>query len=186
MKTQPYTFPAGLFHPERYEGDRHWSCVRTRPQWEKKLTHWLVSKDIPHFLPVYERETISYRKRRKSVLPLFSGYVFVEGAMSKTALGNSAAVAYILCPSCPNEVRQLSAEIRDLWRGLTSGINPLPVSSRDLKTGQRVRITAGPMMGTEGCIQRWGHGGRLILSVALLGGAVSVEVPDSCLIEPFE
>lgn len=183
MSAQHFVYPANLFQSGSESVERSWVCVRTRPQWEKKLARWMAAHRITHFLPVYERQTLSGRKHRTTLLPLFGGYVFVAGVATKTDLGHSESVITIVVPSCRYAAIQLNVELRNLWEGLIRGENPRPALYQDFKIGQKVLITSGPMMGVEGIFQSFGSRGRLVITVALLGGGVSVEVPDRCQIE---
>lgn len=54
-----------------------------------------------------------------------------------------------------------------------------------LKEGQRVRVIAGPLMGTEGIILREPEKLRLVLQVDILGQAASVEI-DADFVEPLD
>lgn len=83
---QPFLFPRDLFLPGEEADGRVWTCARTRPRWEKKFAEWLRNRHQAHFLPVFRRVTISHRKRQISELPLFSGFVFVVGDLTKKDL----------------------------------------------------------------------------------------------------
>lgn len=174
MNRQTHLYPQDLFATSESPDTRMWTCVRTRPRWEKKFAGWAAGQRLPHFLPVYARETISHRKRRISEIPLFSGYVFLAGDYDKEALSRSGSVVYLLKPRSPHEAVQLSMELRHVWQGLEQGAHPLPV--REIGVGEDVEIVSGPLMGMQGKLLRRGGDLSLILWVEMLGTGVEVRI----------
>lgn len=152
-----------------------WVCVRTRPRWEKKFAQWLIARRQGCFLPVFPHETFSGRKRRVSELPLFPGFVFVAGDLTKKDFIRTGSVAYVLRPRGPAEAAQLYRELRGIWCGLTSGLYVTPV--QNLAAGETCRIVQGPLQGVEARFERRNRAGRLILQVEMMGGGIAVEVP---------
>ncbi len=197
MKHQPYLQPPALFDipalsgtpggaalplpPSRellefpsLAGLPMWTCVRTRPRWEKKFATWAAGRRIPHFLPVYPRETFSHRKRRVLDHPLFPGYVFVPGDHHKSEFAPSGSVVYVLKPRSDREAVRLSSQLRNIWNGLLQGAQPVP--TKELAPGEAVEVTSGPLMGTQGTLLRTGGGMSLILWVDMLGTGVEVRI----------
>ncbi len=172
---QPYVFPADLYTSKFAAGGTRWVCVRTRPRWEKKFAGWLIERRRSCFLPVFPHATLSGRKRRVSLLPLFPGFVFVAGDWAKKDFTQTGSVAYVLRPRGPQEAAQLDRELAGIWRGLTSGLYVAPVHA--LAGGEVCRIIQGPLQGAEAKFERMGRGGRLILQVEMMGGGIAVEVP---------
>lgn len=176
LAQQSYVHPANLFAGAPGESERWWTCVRTRPRWEKKFATWLRERNQPHFLPVFAHETVSGRKRRVADLPLFPGYVFVVGKMDKKEFSATGCVVYVLAPRGKAEAGQLDRELSGVWRGLTQGAYVAPV--RNLAVGETCRITLGPLQGVEARFERPGREGRLILQVEMMGGGIAVEIPE--------
>ncbi|NCD22954.1 MAG: hypothetical protein EOL90_08460 [Spartobacteria bacterium] len=172
---QPFLYPPGLFESEGAGSVDFWVCVRTRPRWEKKFAEWMRARRRTYFLPVFRHETTSGRKRRVSQKPLFPGFVFAAGNMDKRDFAATGCVAYVLRPRGRQEADLLRQELRDVWRGLTSGLYVEPV--QNLAAGEACRIAEGPLRGVEAKFERMGREGRLILQVELLGGGIAVEVP---------
>lgn len=170
---QPFVYPDDLFSRPSGPAGIRWTCARTRPRWEKKFAGWLRDHGRTYFLPVFPHETVSGRKRRVSELPLFPGFVFVAGIWAKKDFSPTGSVAYVLAPRGEAEARQLHAELKNVWRGLTSGMYVTPV--RNLAAGERCRIVRGPLQGVEAKFERIGHNGRLILQVEMMGGGIAVE-----------
>lgn len=171
---QSFLYPETLFSQDPAEDCAFWVCVRTRPRWEKKFAGWLMERRWNFFLPVFQHETFSGRKRRMSELPLFPGFVFVEGDRTKNDFSHTGAVVYVLRPRGPQEAAQLSRQLRNVWCGLTSGLYVAPV--RALAAGEACRIIRGPLRGAEAKFERMGRGGCLVLQVEMMGGGIAVEV----------
>lgn len=174
---QTYLYPDDLFVRSGGRGGACWTCVRTRPRWEKKFARWLLERRREFFLPVFRHETASGRKRRISELPLFPGFVFVAGDWKKKDFAAAGSVAYVLKPEGERGAAQLDRELRDIWRGLESGLYVTPV--QNLAAGETCRITRGPLQGVEARFERMGRTGRLLLQVEMMGGGIAVEVPAS-------
>lgn len=172
---QNFLYPKSLFSPEAPENWIFWTCVRTRPRWEKQFARWLIERRRSCFLPVFPHETVSGRKRRVSRLPLFPGFVFVAGDWSKKDLGETGSVAYVLHPRGSQEAAQLHRELNNIWSGLNSGLYVEPV--KNLAAGETCRIVRGPLQGVEAKFERVGRCGRLVLQVEMMGGGIAVEVP---------
>jgi len=174
MNRQTYLYPYDLFTSGVLSDLKTWTCVRSRPRWEKKFAAWAAGQRLPHFLPVYARETISHRKRRIAELPLFPGYVFVAGNYDKGAFSRAGSVAYLLKPRSPREAEELSLQLRHVWQGLEQGTHPTP--AREIDPGEEVEIGSGPLMGTQGRLLRRGGDMSLILWVNMLGTGVEVRI----------
>ena len=172
---QTLLFPADLFIESSFERDRFWSCVRTRPRWEKKFARWLADRARSHFLPVVAHETFSGRKKRRLLVPLFPGYVFVRGPCTKGDFDHTGTVVHVLHPVGPHQVEQLHAEIVGIWRSLHSGLYVEAVHG--LVTGEPCVIVRGPLQGQVVRFERPGRQGRLVVQVELMGGGLVVEVP---------
>jgi transcription antitermination factor NusG len=68
----------------------------------------------------------------------------------------------------------LVAELGPIQLALDEGQQLLP--HKYIKAGQQCRVTAGPLVGTEGIVVRTREHTRLVLQVDMLGQATSVEI----------
>jgi transcriptional antiterminator NusG len=151
-----------------------WFAVRTRARAEKSVNDQLIRKGIPTFLPITTRWS-RWKDRKKEIeWPLFPGYCFARfdpavslsvltcvGVASIVAFGN----AFAAIPD--DEIDSLRILI-----GSRLKYDPAPF----LKEGEMVRVTHGPLAGVVGRLLRKGSKARLVLSVDLIGQAVSAEV----------
>lgn len=167
-------YPPELFTSTPVEAPAFWTCVRTRPRWEKKFAAFLHGRALPYFLPLYRTETFSGRKRRISWQPLFPGYVFVQGEHTKNTLNAAAMVVRLLQPRGAHQAEQLHRELRAIWCSLAQGVNLVP--SILPAVGELCEITAGPLRGMRGIYERPGKQGRLVLTVEMLSMGAAVEV----------
>ena len=133
---------------------------------------------------MFSRTTISHRKRHITEVPLFSGYVFVEGHHTKSEFSRSGCVVRVLTASCDQEAWALDRQITDVWRGLESGLPLVPLD--DFGPGEMVEVVDGPLKGTTGQFVRKSHHGMLIFSVEMLGVGVSVELTPNCRVESID
>ena len=157
-----------------------WWVAHTKSRNEKALAQDLIARDINYFLPMTMSITRRTRRTVKSLLPLFTGYLFFSGNEEhRIEVLRTNRVANII------EVVDQSSFINELShidQALRVGV---PLSSHQyVKKGQWCRVIAGPLMGLEGIVQNIRNPARLILQINILGQAASVEI-DVDLIEPF-
>lgn len=149
-----------------------WWVAHTKSRNEKALAHDLIGRDISYFLPMSWKVRRKSRRTIKSLLPLFSGYLFFCGNENqRTELLRTDRVANLI------EVidqQKLLRELVQIERVLHSG-EPL-VPHRYIKIGQKCRVIAGPLMGLLGIVITTKSVTRLVLQVDMLGQAASVEI----------
>ena len=148
-----------------------WWVVHTRSRNEKALAHDLIRQNISYFLPMSWK--ISRRSRRKirSLLPLFSGYLFFCGQENqRVELLRTNRVANLIEV---NDQQKLLDELVQIDQALRTGVPMTP--HKYIKTGQRCRVIAGPLIGLEGIVIKTKKATRLILQIDMLGQAASVE-----------
>ena len=179
-----HAFPCDLFSEQTPGTARRWTCVHTRPRWEKKLAGWLAARSVPHYLPTYLRRTRSHRRVRNTALPLFPGYLFVEGERAKGEFRDSGAVVGLIKPTGTEQHDRLHQDIWSIWRALRDGSH-LELSPR-LTAGQWVEVVSGPLKGVRGRFEKWVQGNRMVLGVDMLKVGVTVELPDTCVVVPID
>jgi len=158
-----------------------WWVAHTKARNEKAMAWQLVNKRVPYFLPMTWKVSRKSGRTLRSLLPLFPGYVFFCGGQAERleALKTNRAAAIIPVVDQVRLVRELQPIETVLQLGK-------PVVPHDyLKVGQRCRVIAGPLMGTEGLIVRTPKETRLVLQVEMLGQAASVEI-DYDMVEKID
>jgi len=174
----PITFPDQV-SIEAFTG--HWWVAHTKSRNEKALAHELITRKVQYFLPMALSITRRTRRTVKSLLPLFTGYMFFCGdEESRMDVLQTNRVANII--EVPDQLTFLT-ELTQIEKALRAGV---PISPHPyLKKGQWCRVIAGPLMGSEGIVKEIKNNVRLILQIDLLGQAVSVEI-DVNLIETID
>lgn len=158
-----------------------WWVAHTRPRQEKALAWDIFRTGGCYFLPMYEKVKRSRGRRWTSVLPLFTGYLFLCGDEKARlrALETNRIAQLIVVPDQAGLVTELIGIQRLLAGGLA--VDPF----RRLTCGAPCRIRTGPLAGLEGRIERRKDRLRFIVSVTILGQGASVEI-DADWIEPME
>lgn len=162
-------------------GLERWSVCHTRPRAEKALARQLVRHGIGFFLPLYERSRVLQRRRVRSYVPLFPGYLFLRGTDDdrRTALETNL-VAGCLHVEDQDELTSDLARINEL---IQSGA-PLSPEAR-LQPGMPAEIRGGPLAGLRGTVikRRGVKTVKFLVEVRLLQQGTSVEV-DASMIQP--
>jgi len=157
----------------------NWYATYTRSKHEQKVNDRLERKNIETFLPLIERWSRRKDRRKKILLPLFPGYLFVRAEMdahTHLEILKTDSVVRILCHNgkpAPIPDGQIYAIQVLVKNGMA--VSPYPY----LKEGMKVRVVNGPLSGLEGIlIKAKPNKHRLILSVDLIQESVSVEIGE--------
>ena len=173
-----------IVHPEGSvieQMPRKWCVAHTKARNEKALAWELLKKDIAYFLPMVEKTTVSRGRRSRSLVVLFSGYVFLCGsredryaAMTTNRIASTIEVI---------DQGRLVKELGSIQKALEAPkkLDPFPY----LRTGKKCLVTSGPLKGVEGILVRRKNISRLVLQVQVLGQAVATEI-DASLLEPID
>jgi transcription termination/antitermination protein NusG len=156
-----------------------WYALYVRSRHEKVVECGLKGKGYSAFSPFY-------RTRRKRVdriaevdVPLFPGYVFCLFDSNKRLpiLMTPGIVGVVGPGNRPEPVDD--TEIASIRTLALSGrpVQPWPF----LRSGQRIRLQAGPLMGTEGIFLRVKDEDHLVVSITLLQRAVSVVIEKNAV-----
>jgi transcription antitermination factor NusG len=154
-----------------------WYAVYTKHQHEKSATNLLARKGFNVLLPLYHTAHRWKDRMQIVALPVFPCYLFLRASLQrKLEILQTPGVFWLvgqgghasLVPDSDIE------SIRKIMQGRAHA-EPHPY----LKSGDRVRVLAGPMAGVEGILTRVKNRYRVVLSVDLLQKAVAVEVDIS-------
>ena len=164
--------------------DPHWFAIWTRSRHEKLVRDQLAKKsDVDVFLPTIGKWSRWKDRKKKIDWPLFPGYVFARFVPDERVgiLKVDGVVQIIsnngMLSAIPDE------EIESIRTLVDSELayDPVPL----IKEGDMVKVTSGPLKGVVGrLIKKKGVAARLVLSVDLIGQAVSVEV-DAADVKPY-
>jgi transcription antitermination factor NusG len=159
-----------------------WFAIWTRSRHEKSVWEQLDRKGVEAFLPTITRWS-RWKDRKKQVAwPLFPGYCFArfEAADRMPILKCSGVVNVVSFDGEPAPIPDY--EIRGIRQLVESDLlyDPCPL----IREGMMVEVVHGPLRSVVGRLVRKGAHARLVLSVDLIGQAVSVEV-DAADVKPY-
>ncbi len=156
-------------------GER-WTAAHTKSRCEKVVSLHCERHAIPHYLPLLRRAKRYQRRTVETFLPMFPGYLFVQlNAETLTTLLRSHRVVQLLRTDettekvLVEELRQIQ-QLEQIQREAELLVQP------DLAPGKPVLITAGPLAGLSGIVQRRRNTTRVTVNVELLGQSVSAEL----------
>ena len=153
-----------------FQGD--WCVAHTKSRNEKALAHDLIRKNMSYFLPMSWKVRRKSRRTIKSLLPLFGGYLFFCGNEDeRSELWRTDRIANLIEVK---DQQRLLKELLQIEQALRAGVPLMP--HKYIKTGQKCRIMAGPLLGLQGVVVKSGNTTRLVLQVDMLGQAASVEI----------
>lgn len=157
-----------------HAGMKRWYALYVRSRHEKVVESGLIGKGYVAFSPFYRTRRKRVDRTAEVDVPLFPGYVFCHFDSNKRLpiLTTPGIVGVVGPGHRPEPVED--HEIASIRTITLSGrpVHPWPF----LKSGQRVRLQAGPLMGAEGIFLRVKDEYHLVVVITLLQRAVSVVV----------
>jgi transcriptional antiterminator NusG len=155
-----------------------WYALYTRSHCEQLVYDQLKAKAFSVFLPKLEVWSQRSGTRHLIHVPMFSGYLFLHHVMEKASyieVCKARGLVRILGERWDHLSIVPDREIEAIRKVLQAGLPVLPYPY--LREGQRVRITQGPLTGTEGIFMQSNPSkGLIVLSVELLQRSVAVEM----------
>ena len=151
-----------------------WFAAYTSANHEKRVAQQLESREMEHFLPVYESVRRWKDRRVRLQLPLFPGYVFVRMDLRDRlrVLAIPGVARLVGFDGRPTAVPTEDIEaIRACLAG-NRDVQPHPY----VRCGQRVRVFSGPLAGFSGMVVRQKNRTRFVVSFEVLERSVSVEL----------
>ena len=172
-----------VLHPTEGPGaSKRWYALYVRSRHEKVVECGLRGKGYVAFSPFYRTKRKRVDRIAEVDVPLFPGYVFCHFDANKRLpiLMTPGIVGLVGTSNRPEPVDE--TEIASIRTLALSGrpVQPWPF----LKSGQRVRLQAGPLAGAEGIFLRVKDAWHLVVSVSLLQRSVSVTIETES-VEPL-
>lgn len=162
------------------EVGRSWFAIQVVGRREKIAHEFLLAKGYESFLPLYNCRRHWSDRVKQLALPLFPGYLFCRFNLYKRLpiLQTPGILCIVGIGKAPVPIskREISA-IRSVVEARIPA-QPWPF----LQTGQRVRLSRGPLEGLDGIVLQLKSSCRLVVSIKLLQRSVAAEI-DSAWVE---
>ena len=155
-------------------GPAPWYALWTRSRHEQVVREQLERKEVETFLPTINKWSRWKDRRKQIAWPLFPGYCFARFDAAER-LGILRCTGVVNIVSFDGEPAPIApAELENIRRLVDTDLqyDPCPL----IHEGMMVEVVHGALKGVVGRLIRKGSHARLVLSVDLIGQAVSVEV----------
>jgi transcription antitermination factor NusG len=156
---------------------QEWVILHTKPRTEKKAEQALVREGVTTYLPLRKKDHRYGGRLRSFWSPLFPGYVF--GLFQTKIVHSLRFNPYVANVLRVMDQATLVHQLRQIQRALEAGdmIEVMPY----LEKGKPVRVTAGPLKGVEGIVERIAKKTKVVISIEMIKQSVFVEVDSSCI-----
>ncbi len=162
----------GLQVPER---TLRWYAIWTRSRHEQVVREQLERHRLEAFVPTIARWSRWKDRRKKILWPLFPSYCFArfDAADTLPILKMNGVVKIVSFDGRPAPIPDIEVDSIRLLVGSELQYDPCPM----IREGMLVEVVHGPLKGVVGrLVRKDAPKARLVLSVDLIGQAVSVEV----------
>jgi len=159
------------------EGVRKWFVLHTKSRQEKVVCDFFRERQVECLLPLVSKTTYYGKRKVKSELPLFPGYVFVHSGIQDAYAADRTNRLVRIIPVF--DQAKIAEELFSLTRTLDAD-QPFDRHPH-LVAGVRVEVKSGPLQGVRGVVESRLKMDRLVLQVDILGQAISVEVDADLL-----
>jgi len=171
----------GSLAPNEGEINRmSWYAVHTRSRHEEKVYEGLIRKSLHAFLPKVETWSRRKDRRKRILLPMFSGYLFVDVAAldNQTKLDilkTPGAVRILGRPSSAEAIPVPDEKIEAIRRIVESRVETFQLQYPHV--GEPARIVDGPFRGVEGIVVSTDPEKELfVVSIDLLQRSVAIRL----------
>lgn len=160
----------------------NWYAVHTRSRFEQKVYDGIYGKSIEVFLPRIQVMSRRKDRRKKILVPLLPGYVFVRTDLNPeeylSILKTVGVVRLVGFEGKPVPARE--EEIKSLM--ILNGTDRTVQNRTFMQKGDMVIVMEGPLKGLTGFyLGHKGKGGKVVVSIELLHRSLEVDIEDWAL-----
>lgn len=138
----------------RHIPEKRWCLVQTRPRNEKCVRQYLAGAGVVVYLPLVTKVEIHHRSKRKTLLPMFPGYLFACPSLEEETLVRRNKLVWSLRTLSDLEEESLVRDLKIVRLcELQSAEHKLVVNS-GLHEGASVRIKSGMFKGQDAIVIR--------------------------------
>ncbi|MDP6178265.1 MAG: UpxY family transcription antiterminator [Desulfatiglandales bacterium] len=159
-----------------------WYAIHTRSHFEQKAYDGFCGKFIETFLPKIEVMSRRKDRRKKILVPLLPGYVFVRFCLDPEKywdiIKTAGVVRMVGFKGQPVPAKEEEISILMILDGTDRTVHNRSL----MKKGDMVMIMEGPLKGLTGFyLQHKGQTDKVVVSVELLNRSLAVEIEDWAL-----
>jgi len=159
-----------------------WYAIHTRSRFEQKVFDGFCSKSIETFLPKVQVMSRRKDRRKKILVPLLPGYIFVHTDLKPEEywdiIKTVGVVRMVGFEGKP--VPAKDEEISSLM--ILNGTDRTVQNQAYMKKGDMVMIMEGPLKGLIGFYLRHkDHNDKVVVSIELLHRSLAIEIEDWAL-----
>ncbi len=161
---------------------RKWYAVHTKSRFEQKVYDGFLRKAIEVFLPKIQVISRRRDRRKKILVPLIPGYVFVNTSLDPEEYLNILKTVGVvqLVGFKGKPVPASDEEIQSLM--ILNGTDQTVQNRAYMKSGDRIRIMDGPLKNLTGFYLRHkGQGDKVVVSIELLNRSLEINIEDWAL-----
>jgi transcriptional antiterminator RfaH len=154
----------------------YWSVARTQSFCERKAGRFLASKGYEYYLPFFQKIFFFRQEKKRTVLPLFSRYIFVRIENGWYDIKSTIGISSLIFDEEKKPAVIPDKIIFDLRkREDRNGFIKLP-KKEEFHIGQSVKIVGGKFSGRIGLYDGMNTRQRERVLLELLGQIVPVEL----------
>jgi transcription antitermination factor NusG len=156
-----------------------WYAIHTRSRFEQKVYDGMCGKSIEVFLPRVQVMSRRKDRRKKILVPLLPGYIFVNTDLNPEGywdiIKTVGVVRMVGFKGKPVPARE--EEISSLM--ILDGTDRTVQNRGYMKRGDMVMVMEGPLKGLVGFyIHHKGQNDKVVVSIELLHRSLEVEIED--------
>jgi len=154
-----------------------WYALYTKARAEKKVLEQLTQMGIKAYLPL-RRVLRQWSDRKKWVdMPVISSYIFINIPESdyRKVFDARGVVAYVSYKG--KAVTIPDHEIEAMRKTIENNIE-FDVQQRELKKGEEITITSGPLKGVKGIVKEVQGDKKLYISISNIGYTLVINMED--------
>ena len=164
------------------ESEEKWYAIHTRSRFEQKVYDGICGKSIEGFLPRVQVMSRRKDRRKKILVPLLPGYIFVHSNLDPDEyldiLKTIGVVRIVGFKGKPVPVKD--EEISSLM--ILDNTDRTVQNRAYMNRGDRIMIMEGPFKGLIGFYLRHkGRSDKVVVSVELLHRSLAIEIEDWAL-----
>lgn len=171
-----------------HRNEKAWYALYTRPRSEKKLSSFLTSRGVDHFLPIIRLRKKWSDRIKWTEKAVFDSYIFVNINFiqdAKSILRSPHAVRFVEFGGEPAEINHKDMELMQISIKHFAE-NAIVRDAADFLPGQVIKISVGPFAGKEALIRQIQGKTHVIVNFPALNKTLEVEIPVSHLESPVD